>query len=267
MGKNCREGVPHRYKRGFGCGMNRSLNIPETNRVVWETVLDVCARSSTLKEEVKRRLLGGRNDANTAQERIEKAQRKMRQVERELKRVDEAAALLETNRLLKKTNEALYPKILANIEAEKEKCKLAFKEAELNLHYETNQKKWIDWVRQFGQEIESKRLWSDEEKREYLKGVLKRIDVKYDKKTNGHELLLTFERPLVRDAIEWNDPNDKGQGYIVKQGNFERSVSVRSGRKPRRMNNALPPLEAVRVQWSSHKGGLIRGQTAMLCNP
>ena len=46
-----------RYKRGkvdgYGCDMNRSLNIPITDEFVWKSVKKVIAESSTLKEGFK----------------------------------------------------------------------------------------------------------------------------------------------------------------------------------------------------------------------
>ena len=41
------------WKRDEGCGMSRSLNIPETDKLVWDSVIDVHKKSSILKEEVK----------------------------------------------------------------------------------------------------------------------------------------------------------------------------------------------------------------------
>ena len=37
--------------------MDRSLNIPETDQLVWDTVLELHRKSSLLKEEVKSKIL------------------------------------------------------------------------------------------------------------------------------------------------------------------------------------------------------------------
>ena len=44
------------YKRGAGCGLERSLNIPLADKAVFETVVKLHQKSSILKEEVKQRI-------------------------------------------------------------------------------------------------------------------------------------------------------------------------------------------------------------------
>ncbi len=63
-------------------------------------------------------------------------------------------------------------------------------------------------------------------KKEYLEGIVRRIDVTLDKKTNDHHLDLTFALPLVGDGIEYQNPKKKGDGYRVIEGSEHASTVV-----------------------------------------
>ena len=74
---------------------------------------------------------------------------------------------------------------------------------------------------------------SKEDKKEYLRDLVEKIEVRLDKDTNDHHLDVFFQLGLVGDGIQ-NAENDKG--YTVVEGGKEASVVMRrnariSGRK------------------------------------
>jgi hypothetical protein len=54
--------------------------------------------------------------------------------------------------------------------------------------------------------------FSNEEKKEYREGIVRRVDVSLDKETNDHHLNLTFNLGLLGDGVDYNNQNDKGAG-------------------------------------------------------
>ena len=68
--------------------------------------------------------------------------------------------------------------------------------------------------------------FSNEDKKEYLDGILERIEVSLDKETNDHHLDLTFSMGLVGDGIEYQDPKNKSAGYEVIEGAKDASLVI-----------------------------------------
>ena len=51
----------------------------------------------------------------------------------------------------------------------------------------------------------------------FVDGILVRFDVE----KNEHIITINFKLPLVDDSIKYNDPDDKGKDYRVKDGGEE----------------------------------------------
>ena len=71
--------------------------------------------------------------------------------------------------------------------------------------------------------ISTKELGGSQEKfrgkyREFLGGVVERIDIHLDQQTFEHDLKITFCLPIVDDSLEYLDPDRKSAGYQVKDG-------------------------------------------------
>ena len=72
-----------------------------------------------------------------------------------------------------------------------------------------------------------KKELSDEQKKQYLTGLIELIKVKYDEKKNEHELSIQFQLPIVGDGIQWKNPAKKKEGYKVKKGKSSTTVMVK----------------------------------------
>ncbi len=64
------------------------------------------------------------------------------------------------------------------------------------------------------------------ELKDYLSGIVTRIDVYFDKETSTHQLDLKFRLNLVDDGIKYKDPDNKRKGYKVVEGDDEQSLWV-----------------------------------------
>jgi hypothetical protein len=59
---------------------------------------------------------------------------------------------------------------------------------------------------------------SDAQKKAYIEGLVKRIDVRWSDAWREHELTLTFHLPIVNDGINWREKeNYEGQGRRAKR--------------------------------------------------
>jgi len=266
-----------KWKRGKvgdkGCSMNRSLNIPITDLEVWELVMDVVAHSAILKEGFKEEVLQSKFKGEEENQRLLRNEKKKTdRLMKELQQVQSSIADVETNKLLNKHDPAVYSKIMVKLDAELQSKKKQIDQARIRTKELSNQKSWLDWIGKYGEKLILDSEMPKEDKKEYLQGLLDRIEVELDKDTNDHTLKVFFRMGLVGDGIEYVNPSSKKDGYKVIEGRSDRSVVVsRKNRRDRvksrssslaeRPNNTdkdgkkknlrLPPKESAPSLWNS----------------
>ena len=191
---------------------------------------------------------------------------------KELQQVQSSIADVETNKLLNKHDPAVYSKIMVKLDAELQSKKKQIDQARIRTKELSNQKSWLDWIGKYGEKLILDSEMPKEDKKEYLQGLLDRIEVELDKDTNDHTLKVFFRMGLVGDGIEYVNPSSKKDGYKVIEGRSDRSVVVsRKNRRDRvksrssslaeRPNNTdkdgkkknlrLPPKESAPSLWNS----------------
>ena len=91
----------------------------------------------------------------------------------------------------------------------------------------------LSCVKTFGQEITDLDSRSDEQKKAYIEGLVKQIDVRWNAEEREHELTLTFFLPIVNDGITWREKEDyEGHGrrarrYDTYEGSTKTTLSAK----------------------------------------
>ena len=222
------------YQRGTGCGFERAMNIQLTDKVVFDTVVKLHSNSSILKEEVKKRVYaehGIKTTVATAEE-MKDFGRQLRKFELLFQNIQESIGNLEANRVLKRMDDKAYKTAVARMNDEADRLKTEITNLRLKLRGEAEKKQWVYWVDHFGVEMEQNKKLTDEQRQLYLKGLIEKIEAKFNPKTRDHELEIHFQHPIVGDGIKWKDPKKKTLGYKVLNGSKTTSVRVekRDGR-------------------------------------
>lgn len=207
------------WQRGTGCGFERSMNIARADELVWKYVQDMHAKSSMLKEEVKKRILKQQGLATVADPNaVKKAQTKVRRLQRDIQAANEVLGTLEASRLLKRVDDTSHNTTVQRVTEERDRLVAALNEVQLELRGENEKRKWVNWIDAFGAEVKNTNQYTDEQRKEYIGGIVERIDVKWLKEPRQHELTITFKLPIVGDRIEWKNPKQKSQGYTLVEG-------------------------------------------------
>ena len=220
-----------KWKRGkvgeHGCTMVRALNIPITDKFVWDTVMDTVSNSSILKEGFKDEILQSKyaGDAETDRE-LENLKKKSNRFRKKITEINSTIADVETNNLLLKYDKEVYPKIMMNLEDELKSHKDELEQTRIKTKELGNHKKWLDWVGKYADKVGSLEEFAEDDRKEYLEGVLDRINVFLDKETNDHNLDIVFRMPLVGDGIKYKNPNKKSEGYEVIEGATDASINI-----------------------------------------
>lgn len=153
-------------------------------------------------------------------------QKKSNRLKKELKQVQSSFAEVETQKLLSEYDLVVYEQIKVNLVAEIKKKKHQVEQTRIRLKNLVNQKNWLDWISKYGEQLSLQSELPKEEKKEYLEGLLDRVEVRLDKKTNDHTLKAYFHMGLVGDGIEYVDPKRKSAGYKVLEGKKSTSVVI-----------------------------------------
>lgn len=228
------------WKRGMGCGMERSLNIPETDQLVWDTVLEIHRKSSTLKEEVKSKILEDHGvRVNKSEQDIKTIENQIKHLQKSIDQAKQAQAGLALSFSNGDIKADVYKIALDNSKSNLHNLEVKLANLQLQLKGGGESRKWVDWLKIFGESLDSKRQLSDSEKRDYLSGLVDKITVNYNKELKEHRLELDFVLPIVGDGIVWKDPRNKSDGYKLKKG--KKTVSVEIKKKDPRSRSRVTP--------------------------
>lgn len=227
------------WKRGEGCGMSRSLNIPATDKLVWDAVLNIHKESSILREEVKWKILREQG-APLAQTDVDKKEieRDITKVKKHLVIAKEAQAKMVLNFHSGEIRADVYEVALESSKQSLNDLEVKLANLELQKRGHEKDAKWVGWLKVFGKQIDAKNALNEEDRKAYLSGLLREVKVKYLETKNLHELTLQFNLPIVDDGVNWNDPTDKKKGYTLRRGKKQTKVQL-SGVE-RRGRKALP---------------------------
>ena len=206
------------WKRGMGCGFARAMNIPQTNKLVWELVTSLHAKSSTLKEEVKNRVLNESGIKIRTDAEVRAIQAKIRRLQKNYISMSETLGNLEANKLIGRINDASYETTVQRIREVVGNIETELASARLELAGTAESRKWVNWLKAFGAEVEKMDALTDVQKKEYLGGLVKRIDVLYDNENREHHLKLTMHMPIVNDGIKKLRSGREGREYEVIPG-------------------------------------------------
>jgi DNA invertase Pin-like site-specific DNA recombinase len=221
-------GSEKHYDRSVSCGLKKSVNIDATDGIVWETVINIHRNSSILKEELKNKALYNRVQSK---EEIAKELASYKKAEKRLQKdykiAIDALSELEANHYLKQVSDMIYLSTKGKIQKRIDQINSDIEELKRDKNQSNKDSKWINWLDMFGSEVCSLDTLDDKSKRDYLEGMIDRIEVRYDEKSNGHELIIKFRRPIVDDSIQFIDVSNKKKGYRVIDGSSVKSVAYK----------------------------------------
>ncbi len=217
-----------KWKRGRVCQMTRSLNLPETDEIVWNAVIDVMSKSVILKEQVKSKTFEEFGKARLDDSQMNAAKLKIKALQKQITKLNEALALVETNRILERLSAEQYPLIKANITDERTSLEAQVEQLQDEIDGVARHQKWIDWVETYKSQIASQKKFTPQQKRSLLEGMLASVDVRLlDTKT--HQLTINFQLPIVNDSIEYKSKGKKSGPYVVHDGTRSLTLDPLSG--------------------------------------
>ena len=133
-----------------------------------------------------------------------------------------------------------YPDARYILIARKEHIEKEYEKTRQDIIDADERREWIDWIGKYGESLEI-RTSSEKKKREFIEGLLRRIVVKGEHTKNrdgklvqlGHSFDIQFKMNIVNDKLEYNNLQNKSEGYKIIDGKTAKKtpiIDVMSGR-------------------------------------
>jgi hypothetical protein len=177
--------IPHKH-------VNRYLNCEKTDQQIWDIVIETLRNSHTIKEKEKGEILGEKTTLiktkNRNKRRIKVIDLEISDIKKSIQSIPELKMMTQKEKrdLIKR-----YDVELLKLSNERESLESQIDEF-------NTKSEWIDWVSKFEKKLMDEGNKTDKEKKEFLTGVIDRIDVKMESKTQ-HSLDIHFTHPIVND--------------------------------------------------------------------
>ena len=209
-----------------GCDNVRAVNIPLLDSFICTKVRETLSNSHQLKETFKKEVLKekqvGDNDSWEHERLIRVEKTRRTHLEKQVEQLRSSLAEIESNILVgdiddEELSEQIKGKVIEKFKDAKDKLDQS-RQKIIQLEQENS---WIDWLSKYHENYLEWENFSKEELQDALNKFVDSVLVRFDQEKNEHIVTIKFKLPLVKDKLDYKDPDDKGQGYKVGKGKEE----------------------------------------------
>ncbi len=218
------------------CKVKKSINIKNTDDLVWNTLIEILTNSHIIKESFKKEMLELKLEDNI--EKDEELLELKKEKKILLKKISGFEEREKDNREWYLSGEIDNDSFQDNKKVIKVSKDKVFKDLEsLNIKITSveNTNQWISWLEKHtGWLNDIKKKYSIKEKIEIVQTYIEKIDVNFDTKLNQHKLKIQLKLPIVHDKYVVKKSNSKQRKYQVLNGTnyIEKEVEkTKVGRK------------------------------------
>jgi site-specific DNA recombinase len=202
------------------CSVKKSINIKNTDELVWNTLIDILSNSHIIKENFKKEMLELKlNDNLEKDEELLLLKKEKNVIQKKLKNFEIRE---KDNREWYLTGDIESTQFEENKKLIKNSKDSIFKELEsLNMKITSveNTNQWINWLEKHtGWINEVKKKYTIKEKMEIVRTYIEKIQVNFDGKLNQHKLRIQLKLPIVHDKYVLNESKSKEKKYKVLNG-------------------------------------------------
>ena len=203
------------YKNGTEkCKMKKTLNIPLTDFVVWETICDVMENSVQLKEDFKKTSLDMKfKSKSKVNNEIRRIRHRIKRISREINDLNENILIITKNFYTNKMDEKTFKEVELEIKTEIERLESERTEYELLIGDTLQKNKWLNWIDKYSKKITKLRDTDIDTKKDIVGRLLRKINVDFDEKNKHNILDIRLKLPLFNDKIKYVDDSKKSKGY------------------------------------------------------
>jgi DNA invertase Pin-like site-specific DNA recombinase len=223
------------------CDVKKSINIKNTDDLVWNTLIEILSNSHIIKENFKKEMLDVKLNDNLEKDvELLELKKEKNSIQKKLKSFEVRE---KDNREWYLSGEIESSQFEEHKKVIKNSKDLLFKELDsLNIKISSveNTNQWINWLEKHtGWINEVKKKYTIKEKIEIVRTYIEKIDVNFNKKLNQHKLKIQLKLPIVHDKYVVDKSKEKDRKYKILNGtnyiekDVEKSkVGRKRGEKP-----------------------------------
>jgi site-specific DNA recombinase len=202
------------------CDVKKSINIKNTDDLVWNTLIEILSNSHIIKENFKKEMLDVKLNDNLEKDvELLELKKEKNSIQKKLKGFEVRE---KDNREWYLSGEIDSSQFDENKKVIKNSKDLIFKDLEsLNIKISSveNTNQWINWLEKHtGWINEVKKKYTIKEKIEIVRTYIEKIEVNFDKNLNQHKLKIQLKLPIVHDKYVVNKSKSKDRKYKVLNG-------------------------------------------------
>ena len=197
------------YKKDETCEMKRCLNIPTTDKIVWNKIVDILGDTMKMKDTLKEKTIIGKSITSKEVKKIIKEKdEKITELTKTKNKLEKGLVTIETENILNKyPSIEVYKTLKRDVTKKYNQILSEIEDVKNSLKQLGNDELWLDWIDRFSTEMNDNRELSEPSKKELLKLIIEKISVEYDTNQMIHILTIFFKIPVF--IQEGNDVNMK----------------------------------------------------------
>ena len=219
--------------------MKRALNIPSADKEVWNVITHTLTNSSAIKDRFTSSTLLGSglsskqivNYKTQCNNSLENFVMQKEQIEKALVKVEAANAMGEY------VSNEVYSGTKKELITQYNNIKVKIESVSGELQQLGNQQEWLNWIDDFGNQLNTANKLTDPEKKRIINSVVKDILVDYDQEEKLHHLRINFRLPVMSSVEGILRAND----VVLKRGNNSTKMvqTIENTGAPERPRSAL----------------------------
>ncbi|MGD0583694.1 MAG: recombinase family protein, partial [Bacteroidales bacterium] len=146
------------YKKDIVCTMKRCLNIPMTDKVLWDKIIDVLSDSVRLKETMKNQtMVGMKLDSTEVKKVIDEKNLKITELKKIKTNLEKGLVSIETDNFLNKfPSDEVYNSLKKNLTSMYKSVLSDIDDLNNSLKQIGNDDKWFEWIDRFGRQVQER---------------------------------------------------------------------------------------------------------------
>jgi len=181
-----------KWVHGRGCRMSKSLNISQTDNIVWNAVQKTLSDPGHLQTLLKSKM---ENEGDLETRRIAEIRNKSR-LENELEKAETSISDLETDHRLGQIDQSIYLRVSENLHTILRDTQTNIRQSELRLDQIKTTDMWVDAISNIKFDFDDIDQLGMLKRKDWLNQYIDEISVKYDQESKHHSLLLQMKIPL-----------------------------------------------------------------------
>ena len=203
------------------CTMKKCLNIPNTDQVLWDKIIDVLSDTISIKENLLEKTPVGQNLSSHRYRIFNKElDVKIAELTKTKNAIEKGLVDVETEKLLGKYPSAeVYKGIKSDLMKKHHQVSTELEHFRNSLKIAEQASLWTDWVEKLGRVMGRHRDVPEKMKKELLRIVLKKIVVDYAEVEKVHKLTIHFKIPVYIEGMNGAEKsNENGSEKSPKKG-------------------------------------------------